>query len=89
MCLLGAARITHRAQRVVSIASKWHMSMSCHSNQKHITDATKDGGYISGYDHHVCPPLQHGSLAADSMQSFAKEAASASSVRQALGMHVF
>jgi len=27
MCLLGAARITHRAQRMVSIASQWHMSM--------------------------------------------------------------
>ncbi|XP_040382993.1 uncharacterized protein LOC102701474 [Oryza brachyantha] len=27
MCLLGAARITHRAQRIVSIASQWHMTM--------------------------------------------------------------
>ncbi|WVZ92189.1 hypothetical protein U9M48_038273 [Paspalum notatum var. saurae] len=27
MCLVGAARITHRAQRIVSIASQWHMSM--------------------------------------------------------------
>ncbi|KAG8047930.1 hypothetical protein GUJ93_ZPchr0008g13884 [Zizania palustris] len=27
MCLFGAARITHRAQRIVSIASQWHMSM--------------------------------------------------------------
>ncbi|PUZ52237.1 hypothetical protein GQ55_6G254300 [Panicum hallii var. hallii] len=27
MCLFGAARITHRAQRMVSIASQWHMSM--------------------------------------------------------------
>ncbi|CAM0912021.1 unnamed protein product [Alopecurus aequalis] len=25
MCLFGAARITHRAQRIVSIASQWHM----------------------------------------------------------------
>ncbi|XP_020594631.1 uncharacterized protein LOC110034728, partial [Phalaenopsis equestris] len=28
MCLFGAARITHRAQRVVSIATQWHMVMS-------------------------------------------------------------
>ncbi|KAL6661800.1 hypothetical protein ACP70R_001184 [Stipagrostis hirtigluma subsp. patula] len=27
MCLFGAARITHRAQRIVSIASQWHMNM--------------------------------------------------------------
>ncbi|XP_051203185.1 uncharacterized protein [Lolium perenne] len=27
MCLFGAARITHRAQRIVSIASQWHMRM--------------------------------------------------------------
>jgi hypothetical protein len=27
MCLFGAARITHRAQRIVSIASQWHMSL--------------------------------------------------------------
>ncbi|KAJ0965551.1 hypothetical protein J5N97_026689 [Dioscorea zingiberensis] len=35
--LLGAARITHRAQRVVTIASRWHMSMSCPSATKHCT----------------------------------------------------
>ncbi|OAY69216.1 hypothetical protein ACMD2_11661 [Ananas comosus] len=28
MCLVGAARITHRAQRVVSIASRWHMALT-------------------------------------------------------------
>ncbi|KAL6646647.1 hypothetical protein ACP70R_015724 [Stipagrostis hirtigluma subsp. patula] len=27
MCQFGAARIMHRAQRIVSIASQWHMSM--------------------------------------------------------------
>lgn len=34
MCLFGAARITHRAQRVVSIASRWHMIMSSSSAAK-------------------------------------------------------
>ncbi|KAL0903336.1 hypothetical protein M5K25_027708 [Dendrobium thyrsiflorum] len=34
MCLFGAARITHRAQRVVSIASRWHMMMSSSSTTK-------------------------------------------------------
>lgn len=34
MCLLGAARITHRAQRVVSIASRWHMILSSAADRK-------------------------------------------------------
>lgn len=34
MCLIGAARITHRAQRVVTIASRWHMIMSWSSKGK-------------------------------------------------------
>ncbi|XVE97212.1 hypothetical protein REPUB_Repub03eG0001100 [Reevesia pubescens] len=29
LCLLGAARITHRAQGMASVASRWHMSMAC------------------------------------------------------------
>ncbi|PKA51428.1 hypothetical protein AXF42_Ash002793 [Apostasia shenzhenica] len=31
MCLFGAARITHRAQRVVSVATRWHVIMSAGS----------------------------------------------------------
>ncbi|KAG0479562.1 hypothetical protein HPP92_010420 [Vanilla planifolia] len=34
MCLFGAARITHRAQRVISIASQWHSIMSSCSHTK-------------------------------------------------------
>ncbi|KAG0524509.1 hypothetical protein BDA96_07G217900 [Sorghum bicolor] len=42
MCLLGAARITHRAQRMVSIASQWHMSMesSMHHGKSSSSPAT-------------------------------------------------
>ncbi|KAK8318996.1 hypothetical protein V6Z11_A13G209900 [Gossypium hirsutum] len=29
LCLLGAARITHRAQGMAAVASRWHMSMTC------------------------------------------------------------
>ncbi|XWS72881.1 hypothetical protein CRYUN_Cryun02cG0077900 [Craigia yunnanensis] len=29
LCLLGAARITHRAQGMASVATRWHMSMIC------------------------------------------------------------
>ncbi|KAG6521368.1 hypothetical protein ZIOFF_018484 [Zingiber officinale] len=31
MCLMGAAKITHRAQRVVSVASRWHAVLSASS----------------------------------------------------------
>lgn len=31
LCLLGAARITHRAQRIASVATRWHMSATCAS----------------------------------------------------------
>ncbi|CAL5001182.1 unnamed protein product [Urochloa decumbens] len=34
MCLFGAARITHRAQRIVVIASQWHMSIVAMSHGK-------------------------------------------------------
>ncbi|XP_022731184.1 uncharacterized protein LOC111285830 [Durio zibethinus] len=29
LCLLGAARITHRAQGMASVATRWHMNMTC------------------------------------------------------------
>ncbi|XVE71409.1 hypothetical protein DITRI_Ditri10aG0148000 [Diplodiscus trichospermus] len=29
LCLLGAARITHRAQGMASVATRWHLSMTC------------------------------------------------------------
>ncbi|XP_057861994.1 uncharacterized protein LOC131070454 [Cryptomeria japonica] len=31
LCLHGAARITHRAQRIVSMASQWHALVTCQS----------------------------------------------------------
>ena len=32
LCLVGAARITHRAQRIVSIATRWNMLVTCASS---------------------------------------------------------
>jgi len=48
MCLFGAARITHRAQRIVSIASQWHMSMvaATHHGNKSASDV--DASRVSG-----------------------------------------
>ena len=54
MCLFGAARITHRAQRIVSIASQWHMSMvaATHHGNKSPPDSTSasdvDASRVSG-----------------------------------------
>ncbi|EXC32754.1 hypothetical protein L484_019867 [Morus notabilis] len=47
LCLVGAARITHRAQRIVSIATRWHMLVTCASagpdqSKAHIHDANND-----------------------------------------------
>ncbi|KAG9449354.1 hypothetical protein H6P81_009319 [Aristolochia fimbriata] len=41
MCLMGAARITHRAQGMVAIATRWHMLMTCASNAASNTLAAK------------------------------------------------
>ena len=32
LCLSGAARITHRAQGIVSVATRWHMIETCASS---------------------------------------------------------
>ncbi|CAA6672105.1 unnamed protein product [Spirodela intermedia] len=34
MCLLGAAKITHRAQRTVAVAARWHVLMTYPSNSE-------------------------------------------------------
>ncbi|XP_068642171.1 uncharacterized protein [Aristolochia californica] len=41
MCLISAARITHRAQGMVAIATRWHMLMTCASNAASHTLAAK------------------------------------------------
>ncbi|XP_050216102.1 uncharacterized protein LOC126667186 [Mercurialis annua] len=43
LCLLGAARITHRAQGIVSIATRWHMMVTSASHQgKCVVPETHD-----------------------------------------------
>ncbi|KAF5176138.1 Ras guanine nucleotide exchange factor k [Thalictrum thalictroides] len=41
LCLMGAARITHRAQGIVSIATRWNMQATCGSNSEFETSTTK------------------------------------------------
>ncbi|XP_062098632.1 uncharacterized protein LOC133804493 [Humulus lupulus] len=47
LCLVGAARITHRAQRIVSIATRWHVLVTCASagpdpSKAHFLEADRD-----------------------------------------------
>lgn len=41
LCLNGAAKITHRAQRIVGIVSQWHALATC--NPHAVTDTKKTG----------------------------------------------
>ncbi|CAA7028328.1 unnamed protein product [Microthlaspi erraticum] len=49
LCLLGAARITHRAQGVVCIATRWHMTLTCASEAASTESDTdsSDNVYIN------------------------------------------
>ncbi|XP_010263393.1 PREDICTED: uncharacterized protein LOC104601654 [Nelumbo nucifera] len=42
LCLLGAARITHRAQGIVSIATRWHIVVTCASCNAAESEAWKN-----------------------------------------------
>ncbi|KAK9099671.1 hypothetical protein Scep_023101 [Stephania cephalantha] len=51
LCLLGAARITHRAQGVVAVATRWHMLVtSASSNPGFDTNTVKDLMPVSLHD---------------------------------------
>ncbi|GLT72232.1 hypothetical protein SLA2020_441860 [Shorea laevis] len=47
LCLLGAARITHRAQGIVSVATTWQMAVTCESSGSGHTPAEADGTLVS------------------------------------------
>ncbi|KAM3735582.1 hypothetical protein ACB098_10G097300 [Castanea mollissima] len=51
LCLFGAARITHRAQGIVSVATRWHMTVTCSSSgspQRHTPEV--DDTPVSTHD---------------------------------------
>ncbi|KAK9110304.1 hypothetical protein Sjap_018364 [Stephania japonica] len=51
LCLLGVARITHRAQGVVAVATRWHMLVtSASSNPGFDTNTVKDLMPVSVHD---------------------------------------
>ncbi|XP_027332988.1 uncharacterized protein LOC113847881 [Abrus precatorius] len=50
MCILGAARITHRAQGIVSIATRWHMLVTTASAESEQCKAQVSEGLASDSD---------------------------------------
>ncbi|KAL0355127.1 UNVERIFIED_CONTAM: hypothetical protein Sradi_3959600 [Sesamum radiatum] len=51
LCLSAAAKISHRAQSLGSIASRWHALVTCNSN-----DASGSGLIDNGGNAEFCPP---------------------------------
>ncbi|GKU87547.1 hypothetical protein SLEP1_g1934 [Rubroshorea leprosula] len=52
LCLLGAARITHRAQGMAAVASRWHMSVTAAGTRQEKVrhrDAADDANMLSSY----------------------------------------
>ncbi|XAR50309.1 hypothetical protein NMG60_11004596 [Bertholletia excelsa] len=43
LCLHAAAKITHRAQRIASVASRWHTYLTCNSSAASQIGATSSG----------------------------------------------
>ncbi|KAK4395619.1 hypothetical protein Sango_1716200 [Sesamum angolense] len=52
LCLSAAAKISHRAQSLGSIASRWHALVTCNSN-----DASGSGLIDNGGNAEFCPPV--------------------------------
>lgn len=72
MCLLGAARITHRAQGIASVATRWHMTATCSA--------------VSSEYHHKTQTDTHDSDSSDTFISISpQEPSSFQARRQALG----
>ena len=44
LCLHAAAKITHRAQGIASVASSWHVYVTCNSNGASQAGTTTNGG---------------------------------------------
>lgn len=62
LCLHGAARITHKAQRVVSIASQWHALVTCQSHDISESETeSMTGSHAVDVDGMCLSPTEYGS----------------------------
>lgn len=43
ICLNAAAKISHRAQGLGSVASRWHALVTCNSNDASVSEFSSDG----------------------------------------------
>lgn len=80
LCLLGAARITHRAQGIASLATRWHMlvtSASASSSNWPKPETMEQDGLHSDADSDLLIPV---STSSDS---------SSFQIRQALGQSIY
>jgi len=50
LCILGAARITHRAQGIVAIATRWHMLVTTASAESEHCKTQVSEGLVSDTD---------------------------------------
>ncbi|KAK3211536.1 hypothetical protein Dsin_016242 [Dipteronia sinensis] len=48
LCLLGAARITHRAQGIASVATRWHMTVTCAGSDRRKSNCTAEADVKCG-----------------------------------------
>ncbi|KAA8542154.1 hypothetical protein F0562_023306 [Nyssa sinensis] len=48
ICLHAAAKISHRAQGIASVAGRWHASVTCNSNDTSQMGTSADGGNLEG-----------------------------------------
>jgi hypothetical protein len=84
LCLLGAARITHRAQGIVSVATRWQMV---------VTYASSESCQLEGHTHMPeadCIDNNIDSVSSsDICPSISPQDPSLFQTRQALGKHAY
>lgn len=79
LCLMGAAKITHRAQGTVSIATKWHMVVTNACAESEHWKAQMPEGLAS--------PTESDSDSTDIYISVTQQRPSSFQTRHALGEH--
>ncbi|XP_058068522.1 uncharacterized protein LOC131217599 [Magnolia sinica] len=84
MCLMGATRITHRAQGVVAIATRWHMLMTCASNARSNGLDSKNPEPVPATEGFLVSTCGSDSETSDTLIVFPTQDASPFETRQAL-----
>lgn len=95
ICLHAAAKISHRAQGIASVASKWHAIVTCNSNESSITGTPNVGGNFDAANAVGSLPISYSESDLDSVDYVPvptnNQLASYMSLyrkRQAFGMHI-